>query len=97
MNHDDFLEYVRNYVSANPDVAPFVTNYVANGLNSALNRTMERAADMEAALCTSLAQRHCSKEEIIISKIEKWKDKSSLNWDSLLTKLREKQNDTTKN
>ena len=90
MIHDNFLEYVRNYVSNHPDVAPFVTNYVADGLNSALNQTMERAADMEAALCISLAQKHDSKEEIIISKIEKWKDKSSLNWDSLLTKLRGK-------
>lgn len=90
MNHDNFLEYVKNYVSNNPDVAPFVTNYVAYGLNSALNQIMERAADMEAALCISLAQRYGSKEEIIISRIEKWKDKSSLNWDSLLTKLRGK-------
>ena len=97
MNHNNFLEYVRSYVSVNPDVAPFVTNYVADGLNSALNQTMERAADMEAALCISLAHKYDSKEEIIISKIEKWEDKSSLNWSTLLTKLRGKQNDTTKN
>ena len=40
MNHDDFLEYVKNYVSDHPDVAPFVTNYVAKGLKEALATTV---------------------------------------------------------
>ena len=90
MNHDDFLEYVKNYVSDHPDVAPFVTNYVAKGLKEALDLTLERASDMEAALCIALAQRYGSREEIIFSKIEKWKNRSSLNWDSLLIRLQGK-------
>lgn len=90
MSNDEFLEYVKNYVSDHPDVAPFVTNFVAQGLKEALDLTMDRATDMEAALIISLAQRYGSKEEFIISKIEKWKDRSSLNWDSILIRLQGK-------
>jgi hypothetical protein len=91
MNEDQrkFLEHVKNYVSVNPDIAPYVTNFVADGLRDALNDTKERAADMEAALCVSLAKRYGSREEIIISKLEKWHSRSSLNWDSMINQLKE--------
>lgn len=85
-----FLEQVKNYISTNPEIAPYVTTFVAEGLSDALNDTKERAADMEAALCIALAKRYGSREEVIISKLEKWRHRSCLNWDSVILQMQEK-------
>lgn len=82
--HDQFLHGVELYVQNNPEVAAHVSDYVSRGLNTALAQTRERAADMEVALCVAIAKRWPKRESVILSKLKKWKDKSSLNWDDTI-------------
>ena len=78
--HDQFLRSIELYVQKNPEVAAHVSDYVSRGLNAALAQARERAADMEVALCAAIAKRWPKRESVILSKLKKWKDKSSLDW-----------------
>lgn len=88
--HENFLLQIRQYVIANPDVAPYVSDYVASGLTEVLARTRQQCADMELALSVSVARRYPNKEEFIIGKLERWSGKTALLWDATLDKLRAK-------
>lgn len=85
--HDQFLHSVELYVQENPEVAAHVSDYVSRGLNAALSQTRERAADMEVALCVAIAKRWPKRESMILSKLKKWKDKASLNWEGTIESL----------
>lgn len=87
LEHTGFLEYIKNYVTANPEVTPYVQEFVARGLTEALRETREMAADMEVALAVTMAKRYRGRDGIVVDKLQKWKDKSSLNWSSTLEML----------
>lgn len=88
MRHQDFLKGVELYVKANPEVAAHIASHVERGISSALQETRERASDMEAALSVAIAKRYKKRDELILQKLEKWKDKSSLNWTNTINDIK---------
>ncbi len=83
IEHAAFLASVRAYVEAHPDVAPHVTEFVADGLRARLAQAVDRAADMEVALAMAVQRRTKNSDAVIRQKVEKWKGRTSLNWDWL--------------
>ena len=86
-DHSAFLAVVRQYVKENTEVAAYVSDFVAQGIAAAHSDAMQRAADMEAALAVAIAARYKGRDELILSKLNKWKDKSALNWQSTIEML----------
>ncbi len=85
MNRDQFLAYVAAYIETDPEAAAYVANYVQAGLRKALDEANQRAADMEIVASVMMyKKRWKGQDELVMSKIRKWKDKASLNWDGLL-------------
>ena len=85
--HRAFLEYVAQYVEKSPEVAGHVADYVTDGVIKAHNKTLQRAADMETALAVAVAKRYSGRDELILSKLKKWKHCSALNWDGTIEML----------
>lgn len=81
MNDDEFLMFVRAYVTEHPAVAAKVADYATSGLNEALGKAYERAADMEIALVAAVSKKMKGADSIILSKLEKWEGKTSGRWD----------------
>lgn len=88
-DHSVFLKGVAAYVSANPEMAGKVSDAVTSGLLDAMSKLQERAADMEVALAVALAPRFKKNNPIILSKLGKWDSKSSLDWSTTITELKE--------
>lgn len=86
--HGEFLEYVAQYVKANPAVAARVTEHVSIGLAEALAETQHRASDMEVALCQIITARKLSPiKPFILQKLKKWHGKTSLRWDETIAAM----------
>lgn len=90
MEHYAFLAGVQEYVTAHPDVAAYINDYVAAGLERKLSQAYERAADMEVALVAATTKRYKGADKLILSKLEKWQGKTSLNWNGLIEELKQK-------
>ena len=86
--HWEFLLGVKQYISEHPEVAAKISDYVAAGISESRREALERAADMEVALTVALAKKFKKPNELILSKIEKWQGRSSLNWESAIEELR---------
>ena len=86
MNRDQFLSLVRAYIESDPEAAPHVATHVQAGLSAVLAETRQRAADMEAALALSLANRRGPFGPSTREYLERWKGKTALSWDWLLAK-----------
>ena len=82
--HYAFLHSVKQYVSDNPDVAAYVSDFVAEGINESRNEALKRAADMETALAVALARRNKGHDSLIVSILNRWRNKSALCWDSTI-------------
>jgi len=91
-NHAEFLYSVSRYIEKNPDVAAHVSDCVQEGLNKALKQSLERAADMEVVVAVLAERKYKGRDNLILNKLTKWKDKSSLKWDSLIEFLESKAN-----
>ena len=89
MNQQDasFLYSVKQYVKDNPHVAAYVSDFVAKGLEETLNENRERASDMEVALAVAIEKRYKGREDLILSKLYKWKDRAALRWDRTIEML----------
>ena len=87
-DHTQFLSHVREYVTKNPDVAAFISDHVAFGINESRKQTLERAADMEVALSVAIAARYKGRDNLILSKLEKWNGRSALRWDDTIEMLK---------
>jgi len=90
LHHRQFLLSVQQYVKDNPESAAYVSEFVANGIDASRRSALERAADMEVALCVAIAARYQSRDEIILSKLEKWNGKAALAWDGAIELLKSK-------
>jgi hypothetical protein len=86
-DHSAFLSYVQGYVKEHPDVSAYVSDHVAQGVNASRLDVMERAADMEVALTVAIANRYKGRDELILSKLKKWKDRSAIRWDDTISML----------
>ena len=82
--HYSFLNSVKQYVSDNPDVAAYVSDFVADGINESRKEAMKRAADMETALAIAIANRYKDRDSLIVSILNRWRNKSALCWDSTI-------------
>lgn len=80
---DRFLQFVADYVAADPEAAPLVVQAASRGLHEALYETSRRAADMETALAVALAKRYKGADALIHDKLKKWEGKTALNWSAL--------------
>jgi len=78
-----FLEGVRRYIKKDPEAAAHVADYVQAGLREALDKAHERAADMEVALSVLATKRYKGADILVKQKLEKWKGKTSLEWNWL--------------
>lgn len=87
--HLNFLYSVKNYIEAHPEVGAYVSEFVASGIEESRRQALERAADMEVALSVAIAKRWSGREELILAKLNKWKDKASLRWDRTIEMLEE--------
>lgn len=89
MNEKDvaFLYGVKNYIKDNPQVAAYVSDFVAKGIEETLKENLERAADMEVALAVAIEKRYKGREDLILSKLYKWKDKAAIRWDRTIEML----------
>lgn len=85
MTREQFLQWVRDYIEADPEAAPHVAAYVQRGLNDALTQAYERAADMECALAALAAKRYKGADALVLDKLRKWEGKTALRWDWLTT------------
>lgn len=85
-----FLNSVKLYIESDPEAAAYVSDFVSKGIEESRKQTLQRAADFEAALSVSLSPSFKNKHQFILSKILQWKDKSSLNWDGVIDKLKNK-------
>lgn len=88
--HAEFLNYVTNYVAANPDVAPLITQPIIDGVVESRKQILERAADMEIALAVAIAQRYTQRDNLILSKLKKWSGRSAVRWDDTIEMLEHK-------
>jgi hypothetical protein len=88
IDHSAFLAGIESYIRKHPEAAAYVQDSVAKGITASLQRTLERAADMEVALAIALARRYKNSDDIILSKLEKWHDRSAVNWTSTIEKLK---------
>jgi len=80
-----FLQSIESFVQIDPEIAPYISDYVAKGLKKALDESNERAADMEIVASIMMYKKKWKgQDELVMDKINKWKYKSSLNWDGLL-------------
>lgn len=79
-----FLSGVKQYVENDPEIMPFLLNALTQGLSAALSSVKERAADMEVVAAILLNKRYKNRDQLIKSKLEKWKGKCSLNWEDYL-------------
>lgn len=86
-DHENFLCEVENYVKNHPEVSAYVSDAVARGVACRLKEVSERAADMEVALAVMVAKRYNKREVLVLDKLKKWKDKSSLRWDDTISML----------
>lgn len=86
-DHAGFLHGVSQYVEQHPSVAAYVSDAVSSGLAAAQATALERAADMEVALALSLGRNSVESRRVILNKLEKWKGRSSIPWDSAIQKL----------
>jgi hypothetical protein len=86
--HQNFLNSITDYVTKYPEVAAFVSEHAAAGINASRKRALERAADMEVALCVAIARRYGGRDALIVSKLEKWKDASSIAWEDTIEMLK---------
>lgn len=84
MTNEDFLTLVTGYVKQNPEVSAHIASAVEKGISEALHETKQRASDMEAALAVALSRRYKNHDELIIQKLEKWKNKTSLCWENTI-------------
>lgn len=89
-DHTLFLNYIKNYVESNPEVAPRVSECVQIGLTNKLNDLKQQTVDMEVALVVSLERKTKNSNTIILDKLKKWKDKTFLKWDDWINDLEEK-------
>lgn len=83
-----FLAGIREYVSRNPEVAAYVTEYASAGVKLALKEAQERAADFEIVSAVAIASRYKQRDELILSKLQKWNGKSALCWDATIKELK---------
>ena len=83
-NHDNFYQYIQDYVKEYPECAAHVSDYVAKGISLALDESRQRAADMEVIALALMMKKNKSTERIIKSKLKTWRGKTSFNWDSIL-------------
>lgn len=87
MNRGEFLELVQVYIKSDPEAAAYISDQVAAGLAASRKEALERAADMEVALSVMIAHRYKGRESLVLQKLQKWKDKSALNWDGTIEDL----------
>ena len=87
IKHAAFLDTVRDYVSKNPEVAPYVTKFIADGIREALRISNERCGDMEAALFGAIAMKGKDGAKLTLDKLKKWNGNSFMNWKSTIEKL----------
>ena len=92
--HLSFLLAVEKYITDNPECGAYVSQFVANGIEKARVEIAQRCTDFESALLMVLNRgsgRHSiPKNQYILEKLEKWKGKSSLNWESAIEDLEAK-------
>ena len=86
-DHSAFLDNVRFYVAAHPEVAAHVSDYVAAGITVALRESLERATDFEIIASVAIAKRYNQRDALILSKLKKWQGRASLMWDSTIKEL----------
>lgn len=86
---DAFLREVSAFASKYPAVAPRIVDAASLGVAKALEEAYERAADMESA-CVALSVKRNSDwaRDLLRQKIEKWKGKTSINWDWFLKEVK---------
>ena len=84
MTRAEFLDFIEEYIRADPETAAHVADHVQAGLRKALNQARERAADMEVALMALAVKRYKGANEIVHDKLKKWEGYTSLRWDWLL-------------
>lgn len=91
MERNEFLQFVYEYIKTDPEASAFLQQAVAEALRDNLNKAYERATDMEVALAV-MSEKRLRKGalELVIDKLRKWKDKTSLRWDWLTDQYPEK-------
>lgn len=88
MGHEAFFALVREYIEKHPEAAAHISDHVASGLIESRRQILERACDFETALAVAIAKRWPSRENVIISKLEKWDGKSALPWADTIAEIR---------
>jgi len=81
-----FYNHIKNFVKEDPGAAAFINKYVEEGILSALHSETRRANDMETVLAIVI-ERMKGKNDLVLSLLEKHKDKSSVKWDSVIHEL----------
>lgn len=78
--HSKFLYSVQEYVKENPEIAARVTESVSAGLSEALKLMKEKACDMETLAIICIERKFKGRDELVKSKLMKWKDKLCFVW-----------------
>lgn len=81
--HSEFLWRVQEYVKANPEIAARVTEATNHGLSSALSELQEKACDMETLALICIERKFKGRDELVKSKLMKWKDRLCFVWPQL--------------
>ena len=81
IDRNRFLAEVRSYTESDPECIPELIRALTDGLRAALASSQERAADMEILTSILLERRYPKRDELIKSKLQKWRHKCSLRWD----------------
>lgn len=80
---DLLLKTIVSEVKNDPEFAALIPAAIQKGLRDAFVEANERACDMEVALAVAVAPRYKGKDEIVKGKLNKWKGKTSLDWNWL--------------
>jgi len=81
-----FLLMVLAYVKTDPEVVGQMFDVLSRAIRERLDESMERASDMETLLVISSSRKFAKAfggNPAIKERLLKWKDKTSLRWDTL--------------
>ncbi len=79
----EFLQFIQNYITSDPEAAAYVAEYVQIGLRTALEQSNQRAADMETVIVALAAKRFEGADALVRERLVRWKGKTALDWDWL--------------
>jgi hypothetical protein len=88
MNRNEFIAFVRDYVTADPAVAAHIPAAIEAGISANLEEAKDRLAAMEVIAMMLASRKYATTDAVILAKLKELQGKTFCNWDAVIEKLR---------